>query len=190
MPDAFCSDEDRILAAATGGDEEAFVLLIERNEERIFRFCYQWLSDPEEAREATQDTFVRAYLALGRYRKKGRFSTWLFQIALNLCRDRYRSKAGRQRRATDSNNALTNDPTCLSPRPDESTSRSEEHERLHEAILALPESLRAVAILCGIEQLSHRQCAAILKCSERAVEGRYYRARQELAAWFEANGGS
>lgn len=182
------SDEDRLLSAAILGDEEAFVALVERYQEKIFRFCCQWLSDPEDAREATQDTFVRAYLALPRYRKKARFSTWLFQIALNQCRDRFRSRSRKQDGITDSITALATEPACPTLRPDESTSRSEDEQRLHLAIQALPEKLRAVAILHGIEHLSQRQCAEILNCSERAIEGRMYRARQSLASWFRANG--
>ena len=72
----------------------------------------------------------------------------------------------------------------VSPRPssDEQAVESDELRRLREAIAALPERLREVLILCGIEGMSHDSCAALLGCSARAVEGRLYRARRELAA--------
>jgi RNA polymerase sigma-70 factor (ECF subfamily) len=73
------------------------------------------------------------------------------------------------------------EPFAPGPRPDENAADSEELLKLREAIAALPERLREVIVLCGIEGLSQRECATLLGCSCRAVEGRLYRARQELA---------
>jgi len=181
--------ERRWIEAAARGDDEAFRKLVEFHQERVHHFCHQWLRDTEDAREATQDTFVRAYGALKRYEKRGRFSTWLYRIALNLCRDRFRSKSGRQRRTTDFFDELATEPPCPRAGPDELSARTEEGERIRSAIDSLPETLRTVVILCGVEKVPQRQCAEILNCTERAIEGRYYRAKQALAEWFEANGG-
>src|SRR6056297_3299213 len=98
LPVRFQSEESDLIDRAVAGDEEAFILLVEKHQEKVFRFCCQWLSSPEDAGEVAQDTFVRAYLAIGRYQARGKFSTWLFQIALNLCRDRLKSRSGRQSR--------------------------------------------------------------------------------------------
>ncbi|MDF1823716.1 MAG: RNA polymerase sigma factor [Verrucomicrobiales bacterium] len=179
------SEEDREVAAAAAGNDEAFVRLVERHQEKVFRFCCQWLVNDEDAREATQDTFVKAYLALDRYRKHGRFSTWLFQIALNQCRDRLKSKAGSQRRRTDSLKPGESESklVCPGPSPDEAVAVAGDKERLGEAIERLPVALRAVVIICGIEGMSQETCAEILNISIRAVEGRFYRARRQLEAW-------
>lgn len=185
----FSSDEDRLVEAAAGGDDKAFVQLVERHQEKVFRFCCQWLKNSEDAREATQDTFVKAYLALERYRKQGRFSTWLFQIALNQCRDRIKSKAGSQSRRTDSFGGGTGDDfVCPAPAPDEAVALSGEQERLGNAIERLPMSLRAVVIICGVEGMSQETCAEILNISVRAVEGRFYRARRQLETWLDESG--
>lgn len=180
--------EQRWITAAARGDEEAFRKLVELHQERVHHFCIQWLRDAEEAREATQDTFIRAYGALARYERRGRFSTWLYRIALNLCHDRHRSKSGRQRRSTDSFDDLAGEPACPSVGPDESLARSEDEKRLRSAIDSLPDKLRTVVILCEIERISQRQCAEILDCSERAVEGRLYRAKRTLISWLEGRG--
>lgn len=184
LPVSFDSEEDRDVTAAAAGNDDAFVRLVERHQEKVFRFCCQWLPNAEDAREATQDTFVRAYLAMERYRKQGRFSTWLFQIALNQCRDRLKSKAGSQSRRTDSlaREGKGDDLICPAPAPDEAVALSGDQERLGEAIEKLPMKLRAVVIICGIEGMSQETCAEILNISVRAVEGRFYRARRQLEA--------
>lgn len=184
------SEDDRLIAAAQRGDDAAFVRLVERHQEAIFRFCCRWLRQEEDAREAAQDTFVRAYLALDRYRKQGQVSTWLFQIALNQCRDRLKSRSRREARQTDSISEWENggELSCPGISPDEAAAWSGEGERLRAAIAQLPVRLRAVVIICGIEGMSQETCAEILNISVRAVEGRFYRARAQLESMLGKEG--
>ena len=169
--------EAGLVKAAQGGCPDAFRALVERHQQRIYHFCYQYLRQACDAREACQDTFIRAHRALGKYRPRARFSTWLFQIALNLCRDR-----GRVRRRP----TVQVDPGLPCPRrgPDESAMRDADLAKLDRGLVALPEKFRTVIVLSCLDGLSHAECAAILKCSERAIEGRLYRGRQKLAAWW------
>lgn len=182
-PPASSIEERRLIALAVANDEEAFEGLIAMHQDSIFRFCIRWLRDVEDAREATQDTFVKAYFAIGRYRQKGKFSTWLYQIALNQCRDRLKSKDNRNRGQTDSLCEL--EPVashcCRQLPPDQLVVRDNDRKILLEAIDNLPVKFRAVVILCGVEGMSQAESAAILKISPRAVEGRYYRAKKMLA---------
>jgi RNA polymerase sigma-70 factor, ECF subfamily len=173
-----------LVQAAQSGSQEAFRQLVERHQDIIYDFCTRWLGNAEDAREVCQDTFVRAWEALPRFQKRARFSTWLYRIALNLCRDRYKSKAGRQNRATLSIEDTPREWACPQPLPDESASQSGDLEKLQRGIQALPESLRSPLLLCCIEGLSQQECAHILKCSSRAVEGRIYRARRALLDWW------
>lgn len=177
--------ENRWIAAAVAGDDDAFRRLVEAHQDRVYHFCRNWLRDSEEAREATQDTFVRAYGALSRYENRGRFRSWLFRIALNLCRDRHRSRSGRQRRETTSFDDGCPEPVCSGRKPDEASADAEDLAKLRRGIDSLPESLRAVLLLRAIEGLDQETCAEILNCSTRAVEGRYYRARRALAEWWD-----
>lgn len=176
--------ERRWIEAAAQGDDEAFARLVRYHQDSIHRFCQRWLGDPHEAQEAAQDVFVRAYAALDRYEPRGRFSTWLYRIALNGCRDRLKSKASRERRRTDPLGSAGKDAICPTHAPDEASAVTEEREKLWRGIEALPDRSRAVVILRGIEGLAQEECAEILGCSERAVEGRYYRARRELEEWW------
>ena len=174
--------EAPLVAAAQGGCPDAFRALVERHQQRIYHFCFQYLRDAGDAREACQDTFIRAHGALARYRHRTRFSTWLFQIALNLCRDRMRSRPaarGRQLVALEAQEL-----PCQRPTPDEAAMRDTDLAKLDRGLAALPEKFRSILVLSCLDGHSHAECAAILKCSERAIEGRLYRARQRLAEWW------
>lgn len=177
-----------LVARSREGCHEAYAELIDRHRDRIYRFCLGWTGNPEDAEELCQDVFVRAYSALPRYQGEHHFSAWLFRIARNRCHDHHRSRSQRNTRRNRPLEASRVDQlSAPGPRPDENAADSEELRKLREAIAALPERLREVIALCSIEGLSQEECAALLGCSRRAVEGRLYRARQELA---EICGGS
>jgi len=168
------------------GCHEAYRRLVELHQDRIYRFCLGWVGNVQDAQEICQDTFVKAYSALPRYRSSDHFSAWLYRIARNHCHDHHRS---RRQRNTSRNRPLQAGDVdqFISPAdaPDENAVRAEQLGQLEAGIALLPVSLREAIILCGIEGLSHEECAAILSCSRRAVEGRLYRARTQLSAWFE-----
>ncbi len=165
------------------GCHDAYRELVEQYRERIFRFCLGWTGNPEDAEELCQDVFIRAYSALPRYEGESRFEAWLYRIARNRCHDHHRS---RNRRHAALHLSLTVDDNrqivSPAPRPDEHVVDSEEISALRRAIASLPVRLREVLVLCAIEGLSQEACANLLGCSRRAVEGRLYRARLELAA--------
>jgi RNA polymerase sigma factor (sigma-70 family) len=183
VPTADEAAEAALVQAAQGGCPDAFRTLVERHQQRVYHFCFHYLRDAGDAREACQDTFLRAHAALARYRPRARLGTWLFQIALNLCRDRLRARPaarGRQLVALDAQ-----DLPCQRPAPDEAAMRDTDLAKLDRGLNALPEKFRTVLVLSCLDGLSHAECAAILKCSERAIEGRLYRARQRLGGWWE-----
>jgi len=172
--------ERALVSRVRGGCTEAFRELVECYQHPVHRFCFHYLRDDGEALEACQDTFVRAHGAIGRYQPRARLSTWLFRIALNLCHDRIR-----RRRPTVPLDDL--DFACRGPAPDEAAIRDADLAKLDRGLAALPVRLRDVVVLSCLDGLSHAECAAVLRCSERAVEGRLYRARRQLAAWWEAD---
>jgi len=175
---------ESLISAAQAGDAAAFRELVSLHQEPILRFCIHWLRDASDAQEAAQDTFVRAWQALDRFENRGRFTHWLYRIALNVCRDRHKSKASRQRRETASLGGGESPLACHRPAPDEVLARSGDLQKLQRGIALLPERLRVVLILCAQEGLSHEECAEVLNCSSRAIEGRLYRARKELLDWW------
>lgn len=176
------------VAAARAGDMAAFEWLVQRHEERLFTFCCRWLRCVEDAREVCQDSFVRAWQALPEFEGRAKFSTWLYQIALNLCRDRARSRASRQRDSTIALDSMEQSPLCPQPPPDASAEWSGEMQKLGRGLGLLPEKLRAALMLTTMEGLSHAECAEVLNCSVRGVEGRVHRARLMLLDWWNEEG--
>lgn len=183
----FRSPEGReadLVEASRTGSHEAYRTLVELHQDRIFRFCLGWVGNSEDAEEICQDTFVNAFSALPRFRSTGQFSSWLYRIARNKCHDFHRSR--RHRNSTRNRPLEAHDDNLIAspaPQPDDSAVRLEELSRLEAGIARLPANLREVVVLCGIEGMSYAECAAILGCSVRAVEGRLYRARTELEDW-------
>lgn len=173
------------VAAARAGDMAAFEWLVQRHEERLFTFCCRWLRCVEDAREVCQDAFVRAWQALPEFEGRAKFSTWLYQIALNLCRDRAKTRAARQRDSTIALEDVEQPPLCPQQTPAASAELNSEMQKLERGLAVLPEKLRAVLMLTTMEGLSHEECAQVMNCSVRGVEGRVYRARQMLLEWWD-----
>lgn len=179
------SAEQQKIRAAQAGDMAAFEWLVQQHEERLLAFCCRWLRSPEDAREVCQDSFVRAWQALPEFEGRAKISTWLYQIALNLCRDRVKSRSSRQTDQTMALHEVTESPACNQPRPDATAEWQSELQKLERGLSLLPEKLRAALMLTAMEGLSHEECAVVLNCSMRGVEGRIYRARQLLMKWWD-----
>lgn len=181
-------DAERLkIRAAQKGDMGAFEWLVRRHEERLFGFCCRWLRCVEDAREVCQDAFVRAWQALPEFECRAKFSTWLYQIALNLCRDRAKARSSRQRNNTIALDEIEKAPLCPQNTPVENAELQSELQKLELGLSVLPEKLRAALILTTMEGLSHEECALVLNCSVRGIEGRVYRARQMLMDWWGDN---
>src|SRR4051812_44588429 len=97
------SDPDLALVKAlVGGDDSALDEFIARYQERIFQFVYRHVFNEADARELAQEVFVRLYFNIRKFKPEAKFSTWLYQIALNLCRDHAKSRRAHQASVTES----------------------------------------------------------------------------------------
>lgn len=192
VPQAEASADDSAevlhLRAAQAGDMAAFEWIVRQHEARLFTFCCRWLRCVEDAREVCQDAFVRAWQALPEFEGRAKLSTWLYQIALNLCRDRAKSRASRQRENTTTINDIDQPLPCPQNGPDASAEWQSEMQKLERGLAQLPEKLRTALMLSAMEGLSHEECAKVLNCSVRGTEGRIYRARQMLLKWWDEEG--
>ncbi|WP_461786530.1 RNA polymerase sigma factor [Prosthecobacter sp.] len=177
--------EQQKIRAAQAGDMAAFEWIVQQHEERLFCFCCRWLRCMEDAREVCQDAFVRAWQALPEFEGRAKLSTWLYQIALNLCRDRAKTRAARQRDSTIALEDVEQPPLCPQQTPSASAELNSEMQKLERGLAVLPEKLRDVLMLTTMEGLSHEECAQVMNCSTRGVEGRVYRARQMLLKWWD-----
>ena len=184
-PTALDPAELRLIQQAQAGDTDAFRLLMEASQAMIYTLCLRWLGSEADAKDACQDTFCKAWKALPAWQPKGRLSTWLYQIALNQCRDYTKSKAFRQRRVNIPIEENADRTPCPSASPDTTAAHRSDLDKLQRGLATLPEAARTVLILCGIDGLSFAEAGAIMRCSERAFGGRIYRARRQLLDWWE-----
>jgi RNA polymerase sigma-70 factor (ECF subfamily) len=141
------SVEQQKVRAAQAGDMAAFEWIVQQHEERVFGFCCRWLRCAEDAREVCQDAFVRAWQALPEFEGRARLSTWLYQIALNLCRDRAKTRATRQRDSTVALDEVMAQPECPKQSPDANAEWQSEMQKLERGLALLPEKLRAALML-------------------------------------------
>ena len=173
------------------GDAEAFAPLVESHQERLLRLCERLLGDPEEARDAAQEVFLKAYRKAGDVRPAGQVYTWLYRIAVNHCLNKLRRrKLVRFLRWEDpgDRDLPEFDPPDRAPDPAASLATRRRWQATRRAIGKLPENQRAVVVLIRFEGLSYQQTAAVLGITEGAVESRLVRAMRRLEAAQEAGG--
>lgn len=167
--------EAQLVKAAQGGDRQAFGHLVEHFQDRLVRAACGLVRDAGVAEDIAQETFVRAYLGLGRFRGDSAFYTWLFGILLNV----YRRFLRRSRR--DRTTGLTGvEPVDGAPSPSRRAAVGEELGRALRAIEHLPRRLREVMVLRHVEGMSYEQIAAAAGCRIGTVRSRLHRARALL----------
>ena len=165
-------------------DERAFDLLVERYQARAYRLSWSILRDAEEARDVSQEAFIRLFQAAASFGGRSRFSTWFYRLLVNLCLDqRRKTRWWRQIFAGDgsrpgrdgSETALERQPAPRSD-PLEGLDRQRSADRLWAAVGSLSPQQRAVVVLQAQEELSTKEIATILKCSEPTVRVHLHRA--------------
>ena len=173
------SSDEELLKAVQAGDTDSLGILVTRWEQPLFRFVYRMLPRREDARDICQETFLRVLKKANRFRTGSRFSTWMYQIALNLCRD----QARRARRwnlvmahtpelPDRAEGPLAPDPATWDPA--HSVERREKSSALLRVLERLPREQREVLVLKEFEGLKFREIAEILNCPESTVKSRMY----------------
>jgi len=176
------------LARVGAGDIAAFESLVARHERRLIAVCERFLGDREEARDAAQEVFVKAFRHAGRARPRGRMFTWLYRIAVNHCLNRLRRRKIVRflslGSAGDPPEERSGAPEPASPEadPEAALAARERWRATRAAIDRLPPSQRSVLVLAKFEGLSYREISETLGITESAVESRLVRAMRRLAA--------
>jgi RNA polymerase sigma-70 factor (ECF subfamily) len=176
-----------LLRRVAAGEVEAFAPLVATHEERLLRLCERLLGDLEEARDAAQEVFLKAFRKAGSYRPQGQVYTWLYRIAVNHCLNLLRRRRlvrflrlGESEADAPAAPAL--DPPDARPGPETELAARRRWRDLREAIARLPPGQRAVLVLVRGEGLSYREAARVLGITEGAVESRLVRAMRHLEA--------
>lgn len=178
------SDEQLMLSAGQG-DRDAFGELVRRYSSRMVNVAYQVVGDRELAEDIAQETFLRAYKSAARYRQISKFSTWLYTIALNLCRNELRrrkfktySLEGMAERDEDSK--VRTDIPDEKTQPDLDMERKEAGSLVRQAVEQLPEKFKTPLVLRDIQELSYEEISGILNLPEGTVKSRINRGRQRI----------
>jgi len=166
-------EESAWIQASLDGDRQAFARLVSRYWDRLYRWLYQISRDVHQAEDLTQDSFLRAFAALGSFRLGSNFRAWLFRIAHNSFINARR--AGKKRRQT-----MPEDVTDGRAGPVDSTVSHETMELLMGAVHRLPGDFRSALLLRVEQELSFREIADILGITEETARWRVFKARQKL----------
>lgn len=168
-------------------DEAAFEELVTRHEREVFHLARRMLGDHEEALDATQEVFLRVFRGLPSFRAQASLRTWVYGIALNVCRNRLASACRRMDRRCDPLTTVDaeggEDPLPLpdpGPGPERAAYGAELREALERALAALSPEHREVVLLRDVQALEYDEMAAVLGCALGTVKSRLGRARAAL----------
>lgn len=168
-------EEQAWIEQSRNGDPAAFEFLVRRYQRMIHALTYRMTGSLEEAEDLAQETFLRAFQQLERFRADGKFSSWLYRIGVNQClnwrrRERRRENLGREWSAPDAEVAGTG--------PEEARVA-----QVQAALLRLPRKQRAAIVLTVYDGMKHAEAARVLGCSETTVSWRLFAARAKLKRW-------
>ena len=181
------SDEN-LVKLAQNGDKEAYQILMERYQRRIFNLCYGMVRNSEDAADLTQDAFIKGFRNIGRFRGNAKFYTWMYRIAKNACIDFIRKQKRRQ--TVDFDDAIRREepvdgdeillPSPLGINPAKVAGRKELLEKITDALGTLSDAHREILILREIDGLSYQEIAETIDISIGTVMSRLYHARKYM----------
>lgn len=167
-PEAVSGETDEALVrACVSGDRAAFDVLVTRHQRQVYRLCFRFVANHEDASELAQDAFVRAYRALAKFERSAKFTTWLHRITVNVCLNRLALKRPPQQplRDVERSREAPADVELL---------REERARRVRAAIARLPRKQRATVILRTYHELPHEEIAKILGSSVGAAKANLF----------------
>jgi RNA polymerase sigma-70 factor (ECF subfamily) len=180
IPSRAVASDEELMARLQEGDERALEQLMQRYQAPLYGFLSRRVGSAAD--DVFQDTWIRVVRARERFDLERRFAAWLYQIANNLCRDRYR-RVDAMRRAVDSfrsEDETLREPSAEPPLPD--------RDAMRERVLALPERLREVLVLRYYEDLGEEEMSRVLAVPRGTIKSRLHAAVKALRASLESEG--
>jgi RNA polymerase sigma-70 factor (ECF subfamily) len=171
--DKLLAEEPELIREAQKGDRSAFAVLVERYWDRLYRWLYHLTRDRHSAEDLVQETFLKAFAALARFRADTNFRAWLFRIGHNNFVNLHRTRS-------HSRQTLPADLATGEDGPVEQTLSREAMQQLTMAVAKLPSEFRAAFLLRVDEGMSFKQMAAVLDTTEETARWRVFKARQKL----------
>jgi RNA polymerase sigma-70 factor (ECF subfamily) len=168
-----------LVTACLAGQRDAFDLIVERHRRSVYKLCYRFVGNHEDASDLSQEVFLRAYRGLKGFKGHSALATWLYRIGVNTCLNRV------------SGNLPVTEPLDARPHqavgddPAVALIKDERRARVRAAIARLPRKQRATLILRAYQELSHREIADILGSSVGAVKANFFHALGNLKKFLE-----
>lgn len=181
-------EEQQLIKAVLAGDPEPFEALVKANETMVYNLALHMLSDPQDALDASQEAFSRAWRGLASFRGESKLSVWLYRLTSNVCLDMLRA---RERQAHTS---LTDEEGRELPLPDERFSpekgaeRSERRQAVRDGLAQLEPDFRQILALRELGGLSYDEISQVTGLEPGTVKSRIFRARRKLTAILTAEG--
>ena len=174
-------DDAQLVARSLKHDHEAFGQLIERHASTIVNLAYRMVGNRAEAEDLAQETFLTAFKALSTFREDSKFSTWLYRIGVNKCKDWLRAKRpGKGPADLDADEALDRH-VAETRTPERLLSQQQVAQELDQAIARLPPLYREAFVLKHVEGFSYEEMQAVLGVSTDTLKMRVYKGRVQLS---------
>lgn len=181
-------EEREQVLRAQRGDADAFEALVTAHERGVYALALRQLQNPEDAEDAVQEVFLKAYTSLSGFRGDSKFSVWLYRIACNVCTDFLRRRKDAVSLSEDSESG---EPALDVPDerydPETMAERSELMQQVSRALSQLPEEFRQVFLLREVGGRSYEEIAQTLDLDIGTVKSRIFRARKKLCALLDGN---
>lgn len=182
MDNQFEYTDEELIAHFQNGDEQAYIVLVNRYKDRLINFVFRLVNDRDQAEDIIQDTMLKLYTHKHYYRNIAKFSTWIYTIAGNFAKTELRKK--KTRKVTNNSHLGPEDrdydPPSKDPSPEKLVERDYINTKIHEAIEKLPEHFRVVTVLRDIEKLPYEEISSIVEVPLGTVKSRINRARLQL----------
>ncbi|MCK5724659.1 MAG: sigma-70 family RNA polymerase sigma factor [Gammaproteobacteria bacterium] len=181
-------EDGELVKAFQAGDKTAFDALVLRHKDKLFNLCYWFLGDRQEANDSAQDVFIKVFRSIKKFRFESAFSTWLYRIAANTCKNRLKSSDFRQKKKMvrlDNPGKIEDGQYAAeihdkTPSPMVELEKKERMMLIQKAIASLPTDQSTVVVLRDIEGLSYEEVSNITGLNFGTVKSRLSRARQQL----------
>lgn len=196
QPTDMADADTRTIEAVLAGDVDRYAELVDRYQDQALRLAFSYLHNYEDARDVAQDAFVSAYRALTRFRRAAKFSTWLFRIVVNRCKDLHRYRARHPVAAAgvgavpgddEAADGLFMDAADPGAGPSDQAAGRELGARITAAIRILPMNQRTAFLLHHVHGLPLEEAAAVMGCRVGTVKSHVFRAtaalREQLTPW-------
>jgi len=179
--------EPELLKRCAQGDTEEFGRLVTHYQDAIFNLVFRMIGNREDARDVTQEVFIKAFRRIRSFEGRSSFGTWLYSIAVNQSISERRRRSATSRAGQIQMSLLAGkktesgyDPPGNGPAPDDKLRADETRQRIEQAIAELADDYRVVVLLRDVDGLDYSSISNVLGCSRGTVKSRLHRARLEL----------